>query len=202
MIEGLFTSKLKRDVLAAIILHPGKQFYIRELARRLKASEGSLHRELTVLCRAGIIRRTKELNKVYYQAQTESPIYNDLYNIMAKTVGLVDVLAGALKVLSKRIKVAFIYASFAKGSANGRSDVDMMVIGSCSFGRVVDAIDDAQEKLGREVNPAVYPVKEWNQKLKEKHHFITSVSKSIKIFIIGTEDDLSAHKPTTTTAGQ
>lgn len=190
MIEGLFTSKLKRDVLAAIILHPGKQFYIRELARLLKASEGSLHRELTVLCRAGIIRRTKELNKVYYHAQTESPIYNDLYNIMAKTVGLVDVLAGALKALSKKIKVAFVYGSIAAGSAKENSDVDMIVIGPSSLGRVVDAIDDAQEKLGREVNPTVYSVKEWNQKLKEKHHFITSVSKSTKIFVIGTEDDL------------
>ncbi len=191
MIEGLFTSKLKRDVLAAIILHPGKQFYTRELARQLKASEGSLHRELTALCRAGIIRKTKELNKVYYQAQTESPIYNDLYNIMAKTVGLVDVLANALKPLSKKIKVAFVYGSIAEGSAKANSDVDLMVIGSSSFGQVVNVIGDAQEKLGREVNPTVYPVKEWKEKLAEKHHFVTSVSKVTKIFIIGTEDDLA-----------
>ena len=130
-------------------------------------------------------------NKVYYQAQTESPIYNDLYNIMAKTIGLVDVLANTLKPLSKKIKVAFVYGSIAEGSAKANSDVDLMVIGSCGFGRVVSAIGDAQEQLGREVNPTVYPVKEWKQKLAEKHHFVTSVSKSKKIFIIGTGDDLA-----------
>lgn len=191
MIEGLFTSKLKRDVLAAIILHPDKQFYTRELARQLKASEGSLYRELTSLCTAGIIRRTKEQNKVYYQAQVESPIFNDLYNIMAKTIGIMDILAGALKQLTKKIKVAFIYGSVAANTTKAGSDVDLIVIGSCTFGQVVDAIHDSQEKLGREINPTVYSVKEWKEKLKTKHHFITSVSSSTKLFVIGTENDLA-----------
>ena len=105
--------------------------------------------------------------------------------------GLVDVLREALKPLSKKTKVTFIYGSFATNSAKAGSDVDLMVIGSCSFGQVVGAIGDAQETLGREINPTVYPVNEWKEKLRSRHHFTTSVSKSAKIFIIGTGDDLA-----------
>lgn len=104
---------------------------------------------------------------------------------------MVDVLREDLKPLSKKIKVAFIYGSFARDSARAASDVDLIVIGSCSFGEVVDATHDSQEKIGREINSTVYPVKEWREKLKGRHHFVNSVSNSPKLFVIGTEDDLA-----------
>ncbi|MBN1256193.1 MAG: nucleotidyltransferase domain-containing protein [Planctomycetes bacterium] len=191
MLDGLFTSKLKRDVLSAIILQPDKQFYTRELARHLKVSEGSLHRELTVLVQAGIINRTEEGNRVYYQAQTESPIYRDLYNLLLKTVGLVEVIAKALQPLSTLISAAFIYGSIAEETATTESDVDLMIIGSARLSQVVDAIGAVQKTLGREVNPTVYPIAEWQDKLAGKHHFVTTVLKSKKIFLVGSEDELA-----------
>jgi len=190
-LSSVLFGKTRQAVLALFYGHPDESFYLRQVVRAIGMGPGSVQRELKQLTDAGVIEKSKLGRQVYYRVNTKCPIFPELRGLIIKTAGLADVLRDALGPLLKKIKVAFIYGSFAKGSANSRSDVDMMVIGSCSFGRVVDAIDDAQEKLGREVNPTVYSVKEWNQKLKEKHHFITSVSKSIKIFIIGTEDDLA-----------
>ena len=78
----------------------------------------------------------------------------------------------------------------AKGSIKSQSDVDLMVIGASIFGKAVIAISTAQHKLGREINPTVYPLNEFRQKVLAKHHFINTVLKGPKIFLIGDENDL------------
>ena len=189
-IDWLFP-EVRKKVLALLLADPAQRWYLRDIERRTGLAIGTVHRELTGLANTEIITKSKDGNRTYYQANTGCPFFPELRGLIIKTAGLADVLANALRPLSKKIKVAFVYGSIAEGSAKAASDVDLIVIGSSSFGQVVDAIGDAQEKLGREVNPTVYPVKEWKEKLAGKHHFVTSVSKSTKIFIIGTEDDLA-----------
>jgi len=88
------------------------------------------------------------------------------------------------------VKVAFVYGSFAKNSAKAASDVDLIVIGSCSFGEVVEALTGAQDRLGRELNPSVYPAAEFRSKVAGEHHFLTSVLSEPKIFLMGDKDEL------------
>lgn len=49
VLEFLFTSAVRVRVLSAVLLKPEQRFYVWELARSVGVSEGSLHRELTVL---------------------------------------------------------------------------------------------------------------------------------------------------------
>jgi len=43
--------------------------------------------------------------------------------------------------------------------------------------------------LRREINPTVYPPSEYAPKLKAKNHFLTSVLRGEKIFVIGDEHE-------------
>jgi len=190
-LSSVLFGKTRQAVLALFYGHPDESFYLRQVVRVAGMGQGTVQRELKQLTDAGIIEKTRRGRQVYYMANTKCPIFPELRVLIIKTVGLVDVLTNALKPLSKKIKVAFIYGSFAKGSPNSRSDVDMMVIGSCSFGEVVDVISYSQEKLGREINPSVYPADEFRQKVVGKHHFIKTVLNSPKIFLIGDEDELT-----------
>ncbi len=92
--------------------------------------------------------------------------------------------------LLDRVKVAFVHGSFAKGSMKADSDVDIIVIGSCRFAEVVNSITHAQDKLGMEVNPSVYPEAEFKEKIAKKHHFLTTTLKEPKIFLIGDDNEL------------
>ncbi len=56
---------------------------------------------------------------------------------------------------------------------------------------VVSAIDQAEEELGREVNPTVYHTREFRRKLAEGHHFLSAVMDGPKIFPIGDQDELT-----------
>jgi len=126
----------------------------------------------------------------YYQANPQCPVFAELEGLVRKTTGLADILSDALKPLSKKIKVAFIYGSMATGSVNRQSDVDLMVIGSSTFAEVVAALGAAQDELGREINPSTYPVDEFRRKVSSGHHFINTVMKTPKIFLIGDADEL------------
>jgi len=190
MLESLFKSGLRVRALAAMLLEPARRFYVRELARSLGVSEGSLHRELKSLSDAGILRRVREGARVFYQADTALPIYPELRSLFLKTVGLVDVLRAALGPLGTKVTAAFVYGSLAKGEETAESDVDLMVIGDAEFGEVVDALALAEEQLGRELNPTVYPLKEFQDKVHARHHFLSTVLRDEKLFVIGNADEL------------
>jgi len=101
-----------------------------------------------------------------------------------------DVIKQSLAAKANEIRVAFIFGSLAKGTDDRRSDIDLMVVGGISFGDVVSLLSPAEQKLGREVNPVVYPVVEFKKRVKRDSHFVKTVLEEEKIFVIGDEDEL------------
>jgi predicted nucleotidyltransferase len=83
-----------------------------------------------------------------------------------------DILRDALALLSDRITIALVYGSVARGEENQRSDIDLLIVGDVAFSEVVKALRSAQEALGREINPTVYPVDEFRSRIAEEHYFI------------------------------
>ena len=190
-IDWLFP-EVRKKALALLLGDPDRRWHLRDIARQTGLAISTVRRELTGLANAEIVTRTADGNRTYYQANRECPFFAELSGLLRKTAGVIEVLSEYVKPLAKKIKIAFVHGSFAKGTIRATSDLDLIVIGSCRFGEVVDAIHEAQDKLGREVNPTVYPQNEWQEKLASGNHFVCSVSSDPdKIFIIGSKDDLA-----------
>lgn len=187
---SLLFGETRRAVLALLYGHSDEQFYLRELVRRTETALGAAQRELSLLTAGGLVQRVRRGNQVYYQANASNPIFAELKSILTKTAGVRDVIKEALAPLLARIKVAFVYGSVARGRETASSDIDLMVIGDVEFGEVVSCLTDIEKKLGREINPTVYPPEEYKGKLKDKNHFLTSTLREKKIFVIGDEDEL------------
>lgn len=188
-IDWLFPP-VRTKVLAVVLMNPDKRWYLRDLVRRTGLAQGSVQRELAGLRRAGILTSEKEGNRVYYQADISCSFYPELRGLIVKTAGMVDVLKEHLSSLNKQIKIAFVYGSVAQGRATAQSDVDLMVIGRASFGQVVDALQAAQQELSREVNPTVMDTTEFRERAKKGEHFISTVLKGEKLFVVGSPDEL------------
>jgi len=152
--------------------------------------QGAVQRELERWVQAGLLIRTRQGNQVHYQANQALPIFPELKAITVKTCGVADALREALADLAERIVVAFIHGSMAAGTEKAESDVDLVVVGNASFSEVVASLQDAQERIGREINPSVYSADEFSKKLRSKHHFLTSALIGAKIFLIGDEGEL------------
>lgn len=181
-----------RQALLALLYSRADEAHLQESLIQLAAlGRGTVQRELEFLARAGIVRRTVRGRQVYFQANPESPIYAELRGLVVKTAGVADVLRTALAPLAERIQVAFIYGSVARGKERRASDVDVMVIGEVSFAETSEALGGAQKSIGREVNPSVYAPADFRAKLAARHHFLRSVLKGDKIFLIGDDRELA-----------
>ncbi|TKJ38470.1 ArsR family transcriptional regulator [candidate division TA06 bacterium B3_TA06] len=190
-LTGVLFGKTRRAILALFYGHPDESFYIRQVMRITGVGFGVVQRELGRLFKAGILERRTIGRQIHYSANKDCPIFEELKNLVMKTFGLADVLKAALIPLAARISAAFIYGSFAQGRQNSSSDVDVIVIGEVGFSEVVEALTPAQEKLRREINPTVYPPDEFRSKVAAKHHFLSSVLKGEKIFLVGSARELA-----------
>jgi predicted nucleotidyltransferase len=189
-LTSLLFGAYRRDVLALLLLHPEASLHVREIARATGKAPGTLLRELNRLADAGVLIRKPVGNQVHFQADTGCAIYEDLRNLLKKTVGLVDVLREALTPLADKIHAAFVYGSVARGDERARSDLDLMIIGEAKFADVVGALSPARDTLRREINPNLYPAREFRRKLAAGEPFLKRVLADTKVFVIGGNDDL------------
>ncbi len=193
-LSSILFSDYRSRVLGLLLLHPERSYYLREIALLTSTIPGTLKRELDKLNEVGLLTVKKVGNQNHYQANRECPIYEDLANILRKTSGLVDVLMGGLLPLSKNIQNAFVFGSVASGNVNAKSDIDLMLIGDLTYAEVVSLMHPLQEQLGREINPKIFTVKEWQKLMQDNGAFIHDVLSKTKLFIIGNEQQLQIHE--------
>ena len=139
---------------------------------------------------ARLILRTDRGRTTFYQANRACPVFNELRGLVIKTAGVADVLRAALLPVRERIDVAFIYGSVAKARMRVSSDIDLFVVGAVGFGEVVDRLSTAQTELAREVNPTVFDPREFERRMKQGDHFVSSVVDGPKVFVIGGQHEL------------
>ena len=188
--ELLFPNRYRRAVLSMLLMNPERRVHLRELARLTGASPGTLKKELDALTEAGLLNVQRVGNQTHFSANAQHPVYPELSGLIRKTTGLHDVLARALEPLADGVVAAFVFGSVASGTEAAHSDVDLMVIGTASFGEVVNAVYEAQAAIGREINPKVMKREEWQAKRSADQAFLNEVMHKPKLFILGTADDL------------
>jgi len=177
-------------VLSLLFGRPDEEFHVRQISRLSGASLGPVQRELKFLAELGILASRRVGHQLLYRVNLASPVRDELSSLVMKTAGMGDLLRAALRPLHTQIRIAFLFGSFAGGRQNRASDVDIMVVGDCSFARVARALAEPQRRLGREINPTVYRAREFAAKMRESHHFLNAVLEGSRIFLIGDEDEL------------
>jgi predicted nucleotidyltransferase len=184
-------SKTQRRVLGLLFGNPDRSYFANEIFRLAASGIGAVQRELAALEAAGLLTATRVGKQKHYQANRNSPIFEELRGIIVKTFGVADVLRDALAPLAPAIQAAFIYGSIAKGSDTSSSDVDLMVVADkLSYPDLFAAAAEAERRLGRKVNPTIYSSAELGRKLQQGVAFVARVLEQPKIFLIGSEDDL------------
>ena len=186
----ILSSRVRAEIFRLLFSGSEQELHIREIQRRSGLNDSTIRQELRKLADLGLVSGRRDSNRIYYSANKNNPLYPDIQNLVIKTSGLADVFKNALQ--DERIEISFIFGSIPKGEMNTGSDVDLIVIGDIGLRRLSSLLSGIPEKTGREVNPYVLSRVEFQKRLKNKEHFLTSVLQSPKIFIIGSENDLSA----------
>lgn len=177
-------------LLSFLYGNPGREFYLREIARNIGAAAGSVQREIGNLVLAGLVVKSPHGKQVYYRANTNSPVYSEIRGLIIKTFGLSGVVKDALGPVSKEIVCAFIYGSQADGTATAESDVDLMVIGNVGEMELHKIVKKAEAQLGKAINYSLFSPKEFRRRKNDKKGFINRIVSGRKIMIIGDENEV------------
>lgn len=195
-IDALFP-KIRQNILAATYSQPEKWWFMSELAGFIKTTPSSLQRELDSLAVSGILRRRRDGNRLYFQAETDSPIFAPLSELVTQTLGITTELKESLAPLAEKIRSAFVYGSVARSEERATSDVDLMVVGAAALSELSPILRRLERRFSREINATCYGTEEFKKKIQSENHFLMNVLKKEKLFLIGDENELDeiAGKP-------
>ena len=188
-IAATLFGKTRRAVLARLFLEPQREYRLRELARLAGISAGSVQQELRQLVAADLALRRESGAQVTYRANTASPVFGELRALVEKTSGIEQLLRRALAPAARRIRLALIYGSIARGTNRATSDLDLLVVGSIGFEELLRLLGPAEKKIGREVSPRLYSEQEFRERRRRGDRFLCAVLRGPRVMLLGELDD-------------
>lgn len=186
--DALFTSTQQR-VLAPLFGQPDKSFFVTQIMQLANSGRGAVQRELERLRVGGLVNVKMVGTQKHYQANPESPLFDELCNIVRKTVGLEEPLLDAIASLPTSVEFAAVYGSVAKGTESSSSDVDLMVVSdNLVLEELYAAIEPAEDLLSRRINPTLYTRAEFDRRRESGNAFISRVLDGPLIILAGSID--------------
>ena len=189
MLQKLLGSQGRAEILKNLFTSEHKILHLRQLARLSGLSAPVLLRELNQLLTLKLVVAQRDGNRVNYSANVNSPLFSVLCELVLKTEGAAGILKEAFS--DSSASLVFIFGSYAKGTADADSDIDLFVIGDCGLRSVTRHIHAIAEKIGQEVNPYVITQNDFRTRLLNHDHFITEICQSPKIFLKGDADEFA-----------
>jgi predicted nucleotidyltransferase len=186
--EALFaTTQLK--VLQLVFLNADRSFFASELIALAASGSGAVQREIARLVESGLVIQTVVGRQRHYQANPDSPIFDELRGIIVKIAGIPDRLRAALQPLADRVAFAILYGSIAKGTSNSGSDIDVLIVGDgIKLEELYSAFESTEKTLLRKVHPTLYSVEEFKRRRKGKNPFLMKVLSGDTVLLSGNPD--------------
>lgn len=186
--SALFSDSQAR-VLQWLFGQPERSYHLSELRRLTSLGSASLQRELNRLADAGLVNSERVGNLRRFQANPQSPVYQELASLVRKTLGVVPLLRQALQPLAGRLSKAFIYGSVARQTDTADSDVDLLLVGeNLSLNEILNLLLPLEAQLGRKINPNCYTPAEYAKRVAEPDSFVNRVLAQVTLPLIGDVD--------------
>lgn len=157
----LFDKYIQWRILGYFLSHPNTPYYIREVARNLDVSPGSVSTAVKFFEEWGLLVREEKERVHLYRLNEEHPLVSPL----KRTQSLVLVLSAnpverLLKADRNIISIA-LFGSYADGSCDELSDVDLLVITPTEKKKTLEAVMDLEDELGKSVNLSIFKLSDW-----------------------------------------
>ena len=188
MLEALISSKVRVKLLTLFLLNPESEFYVREIVRMTGENINGVRRELANLESFGLLIGRRRGNQHYFTVNRDFFLYTDLQQLVLKTEGVARVIRENLSSL-QNIECMFIYGSFARGTAGGRSDIDLFIVGDVNEEVLIPLVHTGERAINREINYTLMRGSEFAQRRETGDPFVKNVMGERKIMIIGSCDD-------------
>lgn len=155
----MLRSQQQGEILALLLGDPDLELSLTEIAQRTRTPHPSVYREIERAQRSGLVTTRKVGNTRLVRANTDSPYFHGLAEVLTRSFGVPAILAEALRPLAG-IAEAYVYGSWAarhEGHSGPRpvGDIDILVLGDPDRDQLYTALSNAEARLGRPVQVTI-----------------------------------------------
>lgn len=142
--------------------------YLREMAKEFGESTNSIRLELNNLSKAGYLVTEEKGRSIYYRANIQHPLYNELKTLVHKYLGIDKIIDDVIQKLLKRLgklQMALITGDYAEGRDSGI--IDLIIVGDIDQEYLKQCVDKVEKLISRKVRTLVLTCDEFE---KNKGH--------------------------------
>jgi predicted nucleotidyltransferase len=171
----LLRSRLQAELLTLVLLSPGREWSLTELADRAGGSVSSAQREMARAAEAGVVS-SRRLGSTRLVTAARSPLAGPLTELLLRSFGPRQVIAEEFAGLDG-VEAVYLFGSWAARYAGVRghppADIDVLVIGAPDRDDLDAAAQQAGSRLAREVNVTIRSAHWWHEGQDSFHHEVT-----------------------------
>ena len=126
MLNSLITSKTRLRMLIKFFVSAANRGYLNGLANEFNESTNSIRKELNNLSDAGYLLKSKQNNRVIYNADTKHPLFKVLQKIVRQHLGLEEIVETVISRMGD-LDIIALTGDYAKGIDSGF--IQILIIG-------------------------------------------------------------------------
>lgn len=184
MLEHLFGSKTRSNLLQLFFNNPAKSFFVREISRTINVQLNAVRRELANLEKIGlvvILARNVSAQKKFFQLNIGSSLYPELQALMLKSEIMLEQDFGRQITELGKIDYLALTGSFVNDQTSG---TDIFIVGSVNKVSLKHLIKEFERRLHREINYTVMTPAEFKYRQELTDRFLYQVLDGKKIELI------------------
>ncbi|PIS04630.1 MAG: hypothetical protein COT81_05545 [Candidatus Buchananbacteria bacterium CG10_big_fil_rev_8_21_14_0_10_42_9] len=196
MLEQLFGSKARVKILRFLLADPDGQYYLRELARKLRIQLNSVRREVNNLEKMDLIKiatpetekaggqgkksraKVKKSQKKFYAININSILYPELRAMFMKAELLIE-----NDLVSKIMKLGSVRLLILTGIFMGFDDypTDVLIVGNVNRSKLAKIMKRYEKELNHPINYTVFSKQEYKYRREITDRFLFDILESNKI---------------------
>ena len=186
MLEQLFGSKTRTQLLRTFLQNPETSFFVRELTRRLDVQINAIRHELKNLEALGLVEivgvsAPKSVQKKHYRLKPNSVLIPELRALFVKSRVLLE--KDFVKKLQSVGRIGY-FALTGRFMDRGESLSDVFIVGRVDRKKLTDLIRKFEIEFGHEINFTVLDEDEMRYRMDVMDRFLYGVLDQPKLVFI------------------
>ena len=149
MLNSLITSKTRLRMLIKFFVSAANNGYLNGLANEFNESTNSIRKELNNLSNAGYLLKSKNNNRIIYNANTSHPMFGVLQKIVRQHLGLEEIVETVIDRIGDVDQIA-LTGEYAKGIDSG--NIEIIINGKDVN---IDYLDNIKPKINKKIGRMV-----------------------------------------------
>jgi DNA-binding transcriptional ArsR family regulator len=161
-LNSVIPSRTRVDILVKLFLNPGLKAYLRQLASEFHVSTNAVRTELNHLTDHKILVSERSGRNVYYQANTDHPLFPELFSMVRKITGIDELVKSVVDRLGN-LETAYLVGDYARGIDTGI--IDVVLVGDIDKVQLDDFALKTEAYIQRKIRSLVLSKEEFERLL-------------------------------------